>query len=636
MRGPWWHTFVFLIVGVIAVEAAVATSAAAEENKHPKAAPRRAVQAPVRRPVGMLKPGALKPGMARPGFQRPGLQGPGVVGRTTVPSSAASRFRQGIGTGTANPAALGLRNPSAPFGNGRGLGALGARNPSAPLGNGRAVGALGARNPSASIANGRNRPLGGRPANALADRRNTGALGARSRGPANAAVNDRNGRSFGARGLRPGSARFAQTRTPGLVSRLRGGNGAPPGTRLIDMRVMPLPPGTGLPPVGETRFLSREVVLQFSPNVTPQQVTAAAQRLGLTVESQHTIGALKRTVYTFRINNGRPVADVIRQVQGAGLNAAAQPNYTYGLTQDQKSADGNLGDPAQYIVEKLQLAAVHRITEGNDVVVALIDSRVDPKQPDLAGRVIDYYDAGCGPDAPADAHGTGMAGAIASHVGLLGIAPNAKIIAICAFGGSGGSPESTSSKIIRGLDYAIEHGAKIINMSFAGPQDPALAQELQVAREKGILIVAAAGNAGPKSPPLYPGADPNVMAVTATDQQDRLFKGANQGDYITVAAPGVNILVPAPNGDVQFTTGTSVATANVTGVAALLLAEKPSRTPEDIRALLVDTARHLGTEGLNPQFGAGLVDPLKALQSPPEVVGQEQPSARAASEPEPQ
>ena len=85
-------------------------------------------------------------------------------------------------------------------------------------------------------------------------------------------------------------------------------------------------------------------------------------------------------------------------------------------------------------------------------------------------------------------------------------------------------------------------------MSFAGPRDPALAQALQVAREKGILVIAAAGNNGPTSPPLYPGADPNVMAVTATDVSDRLFNSANQGKYITVAAPGVDILVRPATG----------------------------------------------------------------------------------------
>ncbi|MGH6670947.1 MAG: S8 family serine peptidase [Xanthobacteraceae bacterium] len=392
-----------------------------------------------------------------------------------------------------------------------------------------------------------------------------------------------------------------------------GGNGAPPGVRLIDMGAIPLPPSSGVPPDGEARFVPNQVVLQFGGGTTPQQIAAIAQRFGLTIVAQANVGALGRTIYTFQIGNGRSVREVIRLIGNARLNAAAQPNYTYGLTQAQDAAAADQGDPAQYIVPKLQLVATHRISNGDDVVIALIDSRVDSKQPAFASRIIDDFDAGCGAAEPPNAHGTGMAGAIASHVGLLGVAPKAKIIAICAFGGAG-KPQSTSVNIVRGLDYAISHGAKIVNMSFAGPRDPALAQELQIAREKGILILAAAGNNGPKSPPLYPGADPNVMAVTATDENDHLFRGANQGKYVAIAAPGVNILVPAPDGNLQLTTGTSVATAIASGVAALLIARKPSLTPEQIRAILVTTAAHLGSRGINPQFGAGLVDPLKALE----------------------
>jgi hypothetical protein len=401
-----------------------------------------------------------------------------------------------------------------------------------------------------------------------------------------------------------------------LANGRHGGNGAPPGTRLIDMSAIPLPPGSGMPPPGETRFAPDEVVLQFPAGTSQQQIAQVAQRFRLSLVRQQTIGMLGRGVYEFHITNGRSVREVIRAVHSAQV--AVQPNYTYGLTQDQKDAqdqndpDGNEGDPAQYAIRKLRLAEVHQITRGEKAVIAVIDSKIDANTPDLAGTVSERYDAGCGAGAP-DAHGTGMAGAIASHAQLLGIAPQANIIAICAFGGTG-QPKSSTVKIIEGLDYAIQHGAKIVNMSFAGPPDPALSQALQIAREKGVLLIAAAGNAGPKSAPLYPGADPNVMAVTATDENDQLFKGANQGKYVTVAAPGVEILVPAPDGGVQVTTGTSVATANVSGVAALLIAHNPSLTPEQIRTILVATARHLGSQGINPQFGAGLVDPLKALQ----------------------
>jgi len=409
-----------------------------------------------------------------------------------------------------------------------------------------------------------------------------------------------NGRPGGSGGADAGS----------LANGRQGGNGAPPDTRLIDLPVIPLPPGSGMPPIGETRFSPDEVMLQTASSVTPQQIARIAERFGLTLLAQQTITMLGRSVYTFRIANGRSVREVIRVVEAAGFNV--QPNYTYDLTQDQNDPNADLGDPAQYIVKKFHLADAHRISKGDNVVIAVIDSEIDSTQPDLVGRVTDRFDAGCGASSP-DAHGTGMAGAIASHVRLLGVAPHANIIAICAFGGAG-QPKATSTKILKGLDYAIQHGARIVNMSFAGPRDRALAQALQIAREKGILVIAAAGNNGPKSPPLYPGADRNVMAVTATDENDRLFNGANQGKYVTVAAPGVNILVPAPAGGMQFTTGTSVATANVSGVAALLLAYKPSLKPEEIRAILVTTALHLGAGGINPQFGAGLVDPLKALE----------------------
>src|SRR6202040_3369855 len=110
-----------------------------------------------------------------------------------------------------------------------------------------------------------------------------------------------------------------------------------------------------------------------------------------------------------------------------------------------------------------------------------------------------------------DAHGTGMTGAIASHQHLMGIAPNVKIIAICAFGGDAAAgAESTSIKIIKGLDYAIAQGARIVNMSFAGPRDPTLAQALQIARENGVLLIAPAANPGQNPPPLHTGANPNV------------------------------------------------------------------------------------------------------------------------------
>ncbi len=206
-----------------------------------------------------------------------------------------------------------------------------------------------------------------------------------------------------------------------------------------------------------------------------------------------------------------------------------------------------------------------------------------------------------------------MAGAIASHQKLIGIAPGARLLAVHAFSSKAATAESTTFQILKGIDWAVVQGARIINMSFAGPRDPSMERALKAAYDRNVVLVAAAGNAGPKSPPLFPGADPNVIAVTATDADDKLFPGANRGKYVAVAAPGVDILVPAPEDTYQLTTGTSVASAEVSGVVALMLERNPRLRPADVRRILTTTARRLGTAPRDNNFGSGLVDPLKAI-----------------------
>jgi subtilisin family serine protease len=111
-----------------------------------------------------------------------------------------------------------------------------------------------------------------------------------------------------------------------------------------------------------------------------------------------------------------------------------------------------------------------------------------------------------------------------------------------------------------------------------------------------------------------------VIAVTATDSNDKLFSGANRGAYIAVAAPGVDILVPAPEQSYQLTTGTSVASAEVSGVVALLLERNPKLTPEDVRQILTSSARKLG---VSTDFGSGLVNPLRAIETAGDFTGSE-------------
>jgi subtilisin family serine protease len=311
---------------------------------------------------------------------------------------------------------------------------------------------------------------------------------------------------------------------------------------------------------------------------------------------------------------------VIQALAGYQIVAGAQANYTYGLVQEQ-AQDPNLagltqgeGDAAQYAISKLGLIDIHRRLKGSNITVAVIDSQIDIQHPDLDGVVAEQFDAVGEVDKP-HSHGTGMAGAIFSHRKLMGVAPSARLYAVHAFSSGAASAESTTFNILKGLQWAASKGVRVINMSFAGPRDPSLERALKSAHDKGIVLIAAAGNAGPKSPPLYPGADPNVIAVTATDVNDKLFSGANRGGYIAVAAPGVDILVPAPDNTYQLTTGTSVASAEVSGLAALLLERNPDLTPEDMRRILTSSARRLGAKDRDDDFGSGLVDPSKAIQT---------------------
>jgi subtilisin family serine protease len=195
------------------------------------------------------------------------------------------------------------------------------------------------------------------------------------------------------------------------------------------------------------------------------------------------------------------------------------------------------------------------------------------------------------------------------------VAPGVKVLAIAAFSAGGRqSPQATTRNIIAGLEWALAKGARVINMSFTGPYDPMLQVAMKKAHEKGAILIAAAGNQGPKSPPLYPAADPNVIAVTATDENDGLFTGANRGAYVAVATPGVDVLAAAPDGTYEMTTGTSVAAAHASGVAALLIERHPEVDAKTVLEVLTVSALKLAEKAPDDQFGWGLIDPVSAIE----------------------
>jgi subtilisin family serine protease len=143
-----------------------------------------------------------------------------------------------------------------------------------------------------------------------------------------------------------------------------------------------------------------------------------------------------------------------------------QPQYVYNLDQaagapapSSSRSEGQPGDAAQYVLQKLSLADVHRMVRGTNVPIAVIDSEIDAAHPDLEGAVTQRYDAVGAPDKP-HPHGTGMAGAIGARQRLLGTAPAARLLAVHAFSTSVATPESTTFNILKGINWAVGQGTR--------------------------------------------------------------------------------------------------------------------------------------------------------------------------------
>ena len=389
----------------------------------------------------------------------------------------------------------------------------------------------------------------------------------------------------------------------------------------------------------DRRTVASEIVAEIDGALSDAQADELARRHGLVRLESQNFPLIGGTIGLFRVTDRRPVETARGELATEAGVRSAQPNFRYVLQeQKQEQMAVTEGDPAQYALAKLRLPEAHTLAHGANVIVAVIDSGIDVRHPELAGAIAASFDALGSKEGP-HVHGTGIAGAIVAHARLMGSAPAAKILAIRAFGVAHSGAESSSFVILKGLDYAASHGAQIINMSFAGPKDALIERGIAAVAAKGIVMVAAAGNAGAKSPPLYPAANENVIAVSATDDQDRLFSASNRGGYVAVAAPGVDIFLPAPDDKYQMTSGTSFSAAYVSGIAALALERNPALKPDDVRAILMKTARDLGAPGRDDLFGAGEADayatviaavttpavPVAAASAPPAIGNMSQP-----------
>jgi subtilisin len=259
---------------------------------------------------------------------------------------------------------------------------------------------------------------------------------------------------------------------------------------------------------------------------------------------------------------------------------------------------------------------------GTGVRVAVLDTGIDYNHEDLDDNYlggIDFVHDDLDPlDDSYFGHGTHVSGIIAAErngMGVVGIAPGAKLYAVKVLDGAG---FGNADWIIAGIEWAVFNGADIINMSLAGPDREGLREACDAARRAGVLLVAAGGNSLAGGAPVeYPAAYSSVIAVTGTDRDDQPGYFAPLGGLLELAAPGVDILSTTVNGEYRTLDGTSQAAACVSGVAALYFASLATDLNfdgavdhKDVRQMLRLTSRELGAAGKDEQFGYGLVDAL--------------------------
>ncbi len=254
-------------------------------------------------------------------------------------------------------------------------------------------------------------------------------------------------------------------------------------------------------------------------------------------------------------------------------------------------------------------AAISKPMCDQAVSIGVIDTAINTQHVAFAKSHIESQDfAGAEFDAPR-AHGTAVAGLLVGMDGggernqqLIPLLPAAKVFAASVFyPRSDYAQGATMINLVRALNWLAEKKVRVINMSLAGPDNKILALAIQKTIQAGINIVAAAGNEGPAAPPAYPAAYADVIAVTAVDKNQRIYRWANRGDYIDFAALGVAVFTARSTGDFGNESGTSMAAPLVT--AAVACTAQGTFAIEQLKKL----AQDLGVPGRDPVFGDGFL-----------------------------
>jgi thermitase len=241
------------------------------------------------------------------------------------------------------------------------------------------------------------------------------------------------------------------------------------------------------------------------------------------------------------------------------------------------------------------------VSGGQDVTVAVLDTGIDDDIEQLKGKVIQRtsFTTSTGVD-DINGHGTAIAGIIAGAMGrsnITGLAYNCSLLDVQVAEDDG---STDAEKVARGIIWAVDQGARVINVSIVIAKPYALLDyAVDYAWRNGCMIVAAAGNTC-SSDPVYPAACPHVMSVAASDKEDNLARWSNHGDWVTVAAPGVDIYSACPGNKCGFKSGSSFSTALTSGEAALLYPRtidinNNGRINDEIAEIILNNADGLAT-----------------------------------------
>ncbi|GGM60582.1 type VII secretion-associated serine protease [Micromonospora sonchi] len=294
-------------------------------------------------------------------------------------------------------------------------------------------------------------------------------------------------------------------------------------------------------------------------------------------------------------------------------------------------------------VKTLELAEMHKVTQGEGIVVAVIDTGVDAKHPDLKDNVLPgvdlYDDDSLGQvDREREGHGTGVASLIAGHGhgpgnrnGVLGIAPKAKILPVTIKGKR--SPLIAPAALAAGIDWAVDNGADVVNVSLSSSFNDDLNRAVARAYQRNVVVVAAAGN---DTDVLVgsPASHPGCISVNGVDRKGVISKKASVPGTldlrIDIAAPGQDIVLAIPGGRYGTATGSSNSSAIVAGAAALIKAKYPDLTSYQLFQRLLETTKDAGEPGHDFYYGWGVLDLREALTGEPDGRGSRTASAAPA------